>query len=107
MTVVSQVLKRNSADQTIYFMAFDSSNNPVTGDASNITCYWSKDGGTLTVTTNDPTELGLGTYIITLTNAETAANNGFLYPVSSTSGVRCTKVTVSFLLSAFAWKRTS
>lgn len=107
-----QILKRNVAGQKIYFRAFYiDSGNPVTGDASNITCYWSKDGNTPSLTTNGAVELSSssmpGIYTVTLTAAEATASNGLLYPVSSTTNVRCELVTVSFLLSAFAWVRKS
>lgn len=82
----------------LHFYAYDSSGNPKTGDASNITVRISKDGGSLTATTNTPAEVDAtnapGLYRITLTATEMDANSILVVPKSSTSGVQCTAVNI-------------
>jgi hypothetical protein len=83
---------KNVASQKVAFLALDSSLDPLTGDAANITAEISKDGGASTATNDaNPTELEAtdhpGIYVFDLTQAETNADQVVITPASSTSGV--------------------
>lgn len=55
----------------VYFtLQSDSDGSPLTGQASGTTVYISKDGGNYAATTNAVTEIGRGTYKVTLTSSE-------------------------------------
>jgi len=68
------MLIRNAPNQKLPLFLQDSSGNPVTGEASNITAYLSLDGGTAETITS-VTEIGGGFYYISPTQAQT---NGHL-----------------------------
>lgn len=85
---------KNVASQKIRVFAYDyTTGQPKTGDAANITCYLSKDRGSVTVlgdtsaaeadATNAP-----GSYLFDLTQAETNADNLDFSGKSSTSNIR-------------------
>ena len=82
----------------ICFYVWDSSGNPKTGDAANITVRIRKDAGTLQAATNSPVEVDAtyapGRYSITLTAAEMSAHTIDIFPKSSTSGVQCQSLTL-------------
>jgi hypothetical protein len=83
---------KNIANQILPVLVLDSSGDPVTGDAANITCQLSIDGG-VSAATNDtnPTELDAtnhpGVYLFTMTQAETNGNLLIFSPVSSSGYV--------------------
>ena len=82
-------MRRNTLGQLFHVVAFNASGR-VSGDAANITCTISIDGGTR-VTTSDvnPTEIGTtGVYVFTLSQAETDGHELSFIPSSSTSGVQ-------------------
>jgi len=68
------MLIRNAPNQKLPLFLQDSSGNPVTGEASNITAYLSLDGGSPETITS-VTEIGGGFYYIEPTQAQT---NGHL-----------------------------
>lgn len=74
-----------------------SNNQPVTGDAANITVRVSKDGGALTTASGSVTEVDSthapGMYRIVLTASEMDANAVSVYPRSTTANVRCMSAT--------------
>lgn len=85
------MLRKNTA-AGVYLYAVDTTASPVagkTGDASNITGAWSKDGGAETsgFTTAHPTEIGGGIYWQPLTAAETNGDQLAYRWASSTSGI--------------------
>ena len=85
---------------TIQYVAWDTTNNaPKTGDASNHTLRWVKDG-TAAAPTNSPSEVDAtnapGVYKLTLTASETQCWVGTLCGKSSTSGVVIMPVTLTF-----------
>ncbi|HPZ14944.1 MAG TPA: hypothetical protein PLK04_12070, partial [Bacillota bacterium] len=85
---------------TIQYIAWDTVNNvPKTGDASNHTLRWVKDG-TAAAPTNSPSEVDAtnapGVYKLTLTASETQCWVGTLCGKSSTSGVVIMPVTLTF-----------
>ena len=82
----SHALERNVAGQGAYIYAFDSSAAPLVGDAANITCYISIDGGTSATLTASISEIGGGSYYTTFTLAETDGGHISLVSVSSTVG---------------------
>lgn len=90
---------KNTDGQVVIFEAFTASTlAPKTGDAANITCYLSKDGGELVASTNACTELlagatPLGSYVLALTQEETNCDVLHLLPTTVTSGVQCVKKT--------------
>lgn len=75
---------------TILVFAFNATTgDPVDGDAVNITCKISKDGGSpAPIGDTTPTVMEDGKYLFTLTATETDAATVDPYPESSTSGVR-------------------
>ena len=82
-------MRKDIAGQLFHVVAFNASGR-VSGDAANITCTISIDGGTR-VTTSDvnPTEIGTtGVYVFTLSQAETDGHELSFIPSSSTSGVQ-------------------
>jgi hypothetical protein len=82
-------MKRNTEGQKFHVVAFNNSGR-VSGQAANITCTLSKDGGDR-VATNDanPTEIGTtGEYVFELTQAETNAHALSFAPVCNTEGVQ-------------------
>lgn len=85
------MLKKNTASQGVYLLAWDTVNNVgKTGDASNITGSWSLDGGAETAgyTTTHPTEIGGGNYWQPLAQAETNAAKMMYRWSSSTTGIQ-------------------
>lgn len=85
---------------TIQYIAWDTVNNvPKTGDASNHTLRWVKDG-TAAAPTNAPSEVDAanapGLYKLTLTATETQCWVGTLCGKSSTSGVVIMPLTLTF-----------
>ena len=86
-------MEKNTAGKWIVF-AFGlpdhaNPNQPVTGDASNITADVIIDGGAANaVDDTNPTELGGGYYIFDITAAEANGDNILLIPVSSTANVQ-------------------
>lgn len=81
-----------NASGGVYLAAYDTGATPVagkTGDASNITGSWSKDGGAETAgfTTAHPTEIGGGVYWQPVTAAETNGDKLSYRWTSTTSGV--------------------
>ena len=85
---------------TIQYIAWDTVNNaPKTGDASNHTLRWVKDG-VAAAPTNSPSEVDAtnapGVYKVTLTATETQCWVGTLCGKSSTSGVVLMPITLTF-----------
>ncbi|MCC9645012.1 hypothetical protein LOC71_22270 [Rhodopirellula sp. JC740] len=82
-------MQKNTANQRFFVKAFDD-NGAVTGDAANITCQLSIDGGAYAATDDvNPTEIGTsGQYVFDLTQAETNGYELSFVPKSSTSGVQ-------------------
>lgn len=85
---------------TIQYIAWDTVNNvPKTGDASNHTLRWVKDG-TAAAPTNSPSEVDAtnapGVYKLTLTASETQCWVGTLCGKSSSSGVVIMPITLTF-----------
>ena len=71
---------------TITYTCWNSGTGAVmTGDVTNHTATWSKDGGTPATCTNSPVEIGGGVYKIALTATETNCDLGTLIVSSSTS----------------------
>ncbi len=85
------MLLKNVASQGIYLYAIDTTLTPYgpkTGDASNITGYYSLDGGVEgSLTTIHPTEIGHGIYWQPLAQAEINGNTYTFSWVSSTTGI--------------------
>lgn len=83
-------MKKNTAGQTWLCYAFNrTTNNPVTGDASNITASIRLDSGSATATNDtNPVELSLGYYEFDLTQAETNADVIDFLPESATTSVQ-------------------
>lgn len=72
---------KNIPNQSILVLCMDVSGLPVTGDAANISCKVSKNGGTITPLSDTvPTEMQQGYYRFTLTQAETNANELHFIP---------------------------
>lgn len=91
---------KNVANQKVMIYAYDTSNNvPLSGDASNITMYISKNGGS-PVQSNDvnPTEIDpdnvTGVYYFELTQAETSADEWVGYPKTTTDNVQLEPVII-------------
>lgn len=85
---------------TIQYIAWDTVNNaPKTGDATNHTLRWVKDG-TAAAPTNSPSEVDAtnapGVYKLTLTASETQCWVGTLCGKSSSSGVVIMPITLTF-----------
>ena len=82
-------LQKNTASQYWRVFAYNSvTDQPVTGDAANITAKISKDWGAAGATNDvNPTETEDGYYNFTLTQAETNADNLDIFPESSTIDV--------------------
>ena len=81
-------MQKNTADQFFYCHAFNSL-GAVTGDAANIDCNLSKDGGTeASLDASSPVHIGNGMYRFALTQAETNADTLAFRPFSSTAGVQ-------------------
>ena len=84
---------KNTAGQKWVVFAFQDSgggspNEPVTGDAANITANLRLDGGAANaVDDTNPTELEDGYYVFDVTQAETNADMILICPQSSTSNV--------------------
>lgn len=80
---------KNKAGQKVRVFAFNrTTNQPVTGDAANITCKVAKDWGSATALGDtNPAEVEDGFYLFDLTQAETDAEVLDFYPESSTSDV--------------------
>src|SRR6516164_6312411 len=86
------MILKNVSGQGVYLYAVDTTSSPYlgkTGDASNITGFWSLDGGAETsgFGTAHPTEIGGGAYWQPLAQAETNCNRGSARWVSSTTGI--------------------
>lgn len=80
-------MERNTAGQFFYCHAFNDT-GVVTGDASNIDCNLSKDGGTeASLNASNPVHIGSGLYRFALTAAETDADTLAFRPFSPTPGV--------------------
>jgi hypothetical protein len=87
-------LKKNVASQIVIVYAYDLDNEQgKTGDAANITAQISKDGAAF-ASTNDtnPTEIGLGSYAFTLTQAETNADLVFIVASTTTANIQINPV---------------
>ena len=89
-----------SVEMTVSFLAWNTSTNEAaTGDASNFTCRWIKDG-TASAPTNSVSEVDAtncpGVYKLTLTSTETDANIGTLAGKSSTASVSLIPTTIQF-----------
>lgn len=82
-------MKKNTPDQSFHVIAFNASGD-VSGDAANITCELSIDGGARVATLDvNPTEIGTtGEYVFSLALSETNGYALSFSPVSSTSGVK-------------------
>lgn len=85
---------------TVEFTVWDATNNaPKTGDNSNLTLYWNKDG-TASTTTNASSEVSSsnqpGTYKITLTSSECTCDFGRLHGKSSSSGCYVIPLDIAF-----------
>lgn len=91
-------MKKNIAGQKWTVFAFNKlTNEPVTGDAAQITAKIRKDYGTLTATNDvNPTELEDGYYDFDLTQAETNADELAIFPESSTSDIAVIGAPASF-----------
>ena len=87
---------KNTATTVNYTVYNTSTGAVVTGDVSNHTAKISKDGGTLTTCANSPTELGNGTYKITLTATECNCSTAQLVVVSSTTDTHIPPVLLAF-----------
>lgn len=73
-----------STAQTITYHVWNKDNGSLlTGDVTNHTCTWSKDGGTPASCSGTPAELGGGVYKIALSATETNCNLGTLIVTSS------------------------
>lgn len=81
---------KNKSGQKWRVFAFDrTTNQPVTGDAANITAKISGDYGTATtLTTPNPVETEDGYYVFSLTKDETNYDDISIYPESSTANVQ-------------------
>lgn len=103
------MLIRNTSGQKWRVFAFDRTNNePVTGDAANITAKISKDYGTATALADtNPTETEDGYYLFDLTKSETNAANLAIYPESSTADVQVVGVPGSQSAEALAPAETT
>lgn len=78
---------KNTACTIVYITWSSTTGDVVTGDVTNQTATWSKDGGTPVTCTNAPTEIGGGVYKISLTATETNCDLGTLIVSSSTTSV--------------------
>ena len=76
---------KNTACTIVYTTWNDATGNVMTGDVTNHTATWSKDGGTPATCTNSPVEIGGGAYKIALTATETNCDLGTLIVSSSTT----------------------
>jgi hypothetical protein len=88
---MGQQLITGGSGQGVFLYAEDTTSNaPKTGDAANISGFWSKDGGAETAgfTTAHPTEIGHGVYWQPLTATETNGTQLSYAWASTTSGVR-------------------
>ena len=87
---------KNQASQGFYVYAVDITTGlGKTGDAANITCNISLDGGANAGTDDtNPTEIGGGVYWFDTTQAETNANEIAATPSSTTTGIRLGPVTI-------------
>ena len=82
---------------TITYTTWDSGTGGLkTGDITNHTCTWMKDGGTPATCTNTPSEVGGGVYKIALTATETNCDLGTLMISTSTTGAVCPPVHIVF-----------
>lgn len=82
-------MHRNTAGTLKVFAFNRATNAPVLGDAANITCRVSLDGGArIALTDTSPTELEDGYYLFDVTAAETNATTVDFFPESSSSGVQ-------------------
>ncbi|MDO4574047.1 MAG: hypothetical protein Q4D98_02410 [Planctomycetia bacterium] len=90
-----QMLK--NTDCTVYYSAWDGLTGMAkTGDVAHHTCRFVRDGGTLTVCANPPSEVGNGVYQIALTAAETDGSMLTLVVTSATENVVCPAVSFTF-----------
>lgn len=88
-TSPASALEKNVANQGAYIYAFDSSGDPLEGDAANISCFISIDGLTSApLTDSTPDEIGGGSYWVTFTQAETDGLHISLVCVSATTGAK-------------------
>lgn len=83
-------MEKNAAGQKWEVFAFNkTNNNPVTGDAANITANLRKDhGAAAAVADTNPTELEDGRYVFDMAQAESNADYLALYPESLTGDVQ-------------------
>lgn len=79
-----------NTDGTLKVFAFNRTNNaPVTGDAANITCRFSLDGGARSpIADTNPTELEDGYYLFDVTSGETNGITADFFPESTTLDVQ-------------------
>lgn len=85
---------KNVASQKVYVFATDEDGDSAAGDAGNITANISKDGAATNPTDDtNPTDLGEGIYVFSLTQAETNCDSFCLIPSSTTVGVKLHPVT--------------
>ena len=83
-------MRKNTSGQDVLLFTFNRlTNEPVTGDAANITAKIAKDGGALAATTTaNPTELESGYYRLPLSQAETDADAIDVVAVSASADVQ-------------------
>lgn len=95
-------MDKNTAGQKWRVFAFNvTTNEPVTGDAANITAKLSKDYGAATaVADTNPIETEDGYYLFDLTKAETSADDLAIYPESSTADVQVIGVPANYVTVA-------
>lgn len=95
---------KNTAGQKWRVFTFDTTTNqPVTGDAANITAKISLDYAAATALGDvNPTETEDGFYLFDLSQAETNANDLALYPESSTSNVQVIGVPGNYVTNTVA-----
>lgn len=95
-------MAERALQQTFCLLVWDTSlNQPKASDAANITLQVSKDGGSLSNTTNSPTDLGTsGIIAVTLTAAEMTADTVTIVGTSTTGNVVVEPVLIDTRVSA-------
>jgi hypothetical protein len=87
------MMRRNEPGQRWKVFAFDTSNNPVTGDEGNITADIRLDDGGLNPTDDtNPAPLGKGFYEFLIDIDETIALKAELFPETTSGGVKIVPV---------------
>lgn len=105
MDCEDRLMQKNVASQKWRVFAFDkSTQNPVTGDAANITAVISIDGGATSATSDtNPTELSGGFYEFNLSQAETNGNDLLIIAASSTGGVQVVGCPANVVTTPVTW----